>query len=305
MIGLPAWLRQDIPDQETFKMLRLFSEFGLHTVCQEARCPNMAGCFKNKEAAFMILGDNCTRNCQFCAVQKSALRGMPVDSEEPGRISRVVKILGLSYVVITSVTRDDLSDGGAAQFAKTIESIYAANKDTKIEVLIPDFKGRIDGIKCILDAGPFIVAHNIETVRRLYPELRPLADYQLSLGILSKIKELAYKTNTKSSIMLGLGETKEEVIDTMRDLKMQACDILTLGQYLAPSVNHYSVREFISIEQFREYKQVAIDMGFKAVSSGPKVRSSYQAEELSKECFDYAQHPERAKRVEGPSLCTI
>lgn len=191
--------------------------------------------------------------------------------------------MGLDYVIITSVSRDDLLDGGATQFAKTIESIHALNKDIQIEALIPDFQAKLLSLECLLNAGPFVVAHNIETVRRLYPELRPQASYQLSLDVLSKIKELNPRINTKSSIMLGLGESAEEVLATMEELRSHGCDILTLGQYLAPSPGHYPVKEFVSIEQFQAYQKTGLAMGFKAVLSGPKVRSSYQAEELAKE----------------------
>ncbi|MCX5703827.1 MAG: lipoyl synthase [Candidatus Omnitrophica bacterium] len=299
MMRLPAWFRQDIPDESTFKIARLFSEFRLHTVCQKARCPNTSRCFKDKKFTFMILGPTCSRNCGFCGVDKSKAASFSVDNDEPDRIARVAQILGLSYAVITSVTRDDLPDGGASRFAETIESIHALDKDIEIEVLIPDFQGKISSLERVLKAGPAVVAHNIETVRRLYPELRPWAGYQLSLNILSKIKELSSHIYTKSSIILGLGEAKEEVIATMEDLREHSCDILTLGQYLAPSVKHYPVKEFISIEQFQEYQDRGISMGFKAVLSGPKVRSSYQAQEIYKECFDCAQHPERAKPLCG------
>ncbi len=283
MNRLPSWFRQDIPDNKTLNLMRLFSEFAVHTVCREARCPNITYCFRNKKVTFMILGDTCTRNCKFCnvgTVLKTGQKCPPeVDLDEPHRISELVKLLGLNYVVITSVTRDDLEDGGAAQFARTIELIHGI----KVEVLIPDFCGKILNLECVLGTEPFVVAHNIETVRRLYSNLRPAADYELSLNVLSKIKELKPGIITKSSIMLGLGETEQEVIRTMQDLKNAKCDILTLGQYLAPSVNHYPVKEFISIEQFRKYQDTATAIGFKSVLSGPLVRSSYRAEEASKE----------------------
>lgn len=281
--SLPAWFRQDIPDATTFKMAHLVSEFGLHTVCQETKCPNITHCFKNNKVTFMILGFTCSRNCNFCGVDKTGALSLNIDKKEPYRIAQVVKILGLSYAVITSVTRDDLPDGGAAQFAKTIELIHTVNEDIKVEVLIPDFQGKLSSLECVLNAGPTVVAHNLETVTRLYPALRPKASYQLSLNILSKIKELSSHIYTKSSIMLGFGETREEVITAMEDLREQGCDILTLGQYLAPSVKHYPVEEFISIEQFQEYHQIGISMGFKVVLSGPKVRSSYQAQETYQE----------------------
>jgi len=280
---LPSWFRQDIPDGEVMNFRRLLSGFNVHTVCREAKCPNITGCFKNKQATFMILGDACTRNCKFCGVSKSEGAGLIVDKDEPLRISRVVEALGLKYAVITSVSRDDLPDGGAGMFAKTIELIHGINKDIKIEVLIPDFCGKITSLRRLLGARPEVVAHNIETVRRLYSGLRPLADYRLSLSVLSKIKELNPAVITKSSIMLGLGEREPEVLEVMKDLRKHGCDILTLGQYLAPSSGHYPVREFISIEQFGKYRDIGLGCGFKSVLSGPLVRSSYKAEEVFRE----------------------
>ncbi len=288
---LPPWFKQEIPDAKTLKMAHLCCEFGIHTVCQEAKCPNITCCFKNKSVTFMILGNICTRNCRFCNVKKSekssgTVLGLRLSSEPSlfnFRISQVVKMLGLNYVVITSVTRDDLADGGAYIFAQTIESVLRINKDVKVEVLIPDFQGKISSLECVLNANPSVVAHNMETVRRLYGDLRPMADYQLSLEVLRKIKELRPKMMTKSSIMLGLGETEPEVIGVMEDLRLSRCDCLTLGQYLAPSPGHYPVKEFISIGQFQKYRAIGINLGFKAVLSGPLVRSSYRAEEVYNE----------------------
>lgn len=280
---LPPWFKQDIPDDKALSLMRLFSASGVNTVCRFAKCPNISGCFGNNEFTFMILGNACTRNCRFCNVNKAGSAGGIVDAGEPRRISGLVKSLGLSYVVITSVTRDDLSDGGASVFAKTIELIHGVDKNIKVEVLIPDFQAKALSLKCVLDAFPFVVGHNIETVKRLYTDLRPQADYRRSLWVLKKIKELSPRTITKSSLMLGLGETKEEVIEAMRDLKSSECDCLTLGQYLAPSERHYPVKEFVAIEQFREYQDVAADIGFRAVMSGPKVRSSYDAQKMQKE----------------------
>ena len=277
MIKLPTWFRQEIPNETTQELTQLLTKSCVHTVCQQARCPNINHCFKNKRFTFMILGDTCTRNCRFCAVTKSANKNLALDEDEPYRISQLVKRLDLDYVVITSVTRDDLVDGGAAIFAKTIELIHKINEDIKVEVLIPDFRGKIQSIESVLNAAPFVVAHNIETVKRLYPDLRPQADYELSLGILRKIKELKPRILTKSSLMLGLGETEKEVIAAMRDLRSNRCDILTLGQYLVPSPEHYPIKEFISIEQFKEYKDIGMALGFKFVLSGPLVRSSYHA----------------------------
>ena len=293
MTKLPTWFRQELPNETTQELTQLLTKSCVHTVCQQARCPNINHCFKNKRFTFMILGDTCTRNCRFCAVTKSANKNLALDEDEPYRISQLVKRLDLDYVVITSVTRDDLVDGGAAIFAKTIELIQKIDKDinpvrnteysetenkisngVKVEVLIPDFRGKIQSIESVLNAGPFVVAHNIETVKRLYPDLRPQADYELSWGILGKIKELKPRILTKSSLMLGLGETEKEVIAAMRDLRSNRCDILTLGQYLVPSPEHYPIKEFISIEQFKEYKDIGMALGFKFVLSGPLVRSS-------------------------------
>lgn len=321
---LPDWFKQEIPGERTLKISRLISEFRLNSVCREAKCPNISDCFKDNQATFMILGNTCTRNCRFCnlgtvlnskqkcpqegdssaSAREPSLQGL--DEDEPSRISQLVKLLGLEFVVITSVTRDDLPDGGASMFVKAIELIRQNNKDinpvrnitntercskisngVKIEVLIPDFQGELGSLRRVTSAGPDVIAHNIETVERLYGELRPMADYQRSLDIISKIKKLKPEVITKSSLMLGIGETHSEVIKAIEDLKGHQCDCLTLGQYLAPTVEHYPLKEFVTIEQFREYGEIALRLGFKAVLSGPKVRSSYKAEELYRE-FSYA-----------------
>ncbi len=296
---LPVWFKQDIPDAAVRGRMQMFSEFKVNTVCCQAKCPNLSSCFKNLKFTFMILGNICTRNCRFCGVKKSgtvlktiekcpqngdtsALSREPslyIDLDEPYRISQMVKILNLKFVLITSVTRDDLADGGAAQFVKTIELIHSIDKNIKIEVLIPDFSGNVASLKSVIDAKPSILAHNIETVKRLYKALRPKASYQASLDILNKAKEINSSLITKSSLILGMGETEVEVIYTMEDLRHNQCDILTLGQYLAPTERHYPVKEFISIEQFKSYRRIGLGLGFKAVLSGPKVRSSYEAEE--------------------------
>lgn len=280
--SLPAWFKQPIPDEKTLKTADCLRNFQVHTVCQEARCPNLGVCFRDKKFTFMILGDTCTRSCRFCSVKKGRNNKLPLDRDEPYRLARVAEALNLNYVVITSVARDDFPDGGSAAFAEVIKLLRARIKDIQIEVLIPDFKGSISGLKCVLEAEPLVVAHNLETVKRLYPDLRPQADYGLSLGILRKTKELAGHITTKSSLMLGLGETEKEVIAVMQDLRYNLCDILTLGQYLAPSPEHYPVKEFIKPEQFQAYRDIGLALGFKAVFSGPLVRSSYQAEELFK-----------------------
>ena len=229
----------------------------------------------------MILGKSCTRNCNFCNVEKSLNLKLEVDLDEPKRIARAVKVLELKYVVVTSVTRDDLEDGGASQFVKVIESIRSVNKAIKVEVLIPDFQGNAEALKKVVQAGPFVLAHNLETVERLYSTIRPQANYRRSLRLLKKAKELAGGLITKSSLMLGLGEREEEVVAALKDLRAYGCDVVTLGQYLAPSLKHYPVKEFILPEQFRKYSAIGLDLGFKRVLSGPKVRSSYHAEELS------------------------
>lgn len=284
MIRLPSWFRQEIPGDAALCRMRRLSGFKINTVCKEAKCPNLSYCFKNGELTFMILGDTCTRNCRFCGVKKAVgVKRLSVDSDEPKRIALAVKELGINYAVITSVTRDDLEDGGAGQFAEAIKLIREVSPGIKVEALIPDFQGKASSLNQVLNARPTVVAHNIETVSRLYPELRPEADYRVSLNLLSKIKELSAGTNTKSSLILGLGETEPEVIATMEDLRYNGCDILTLGQYLAPSVRHFPVKEFISIGQFMEYKRIGVNLGFKAVLSGPLVRSSYRAEEVYKE----------------------
>ena len=277
---LPAWFKQDIPDATVRGRMQLLSEFKVNTVCCEARCPNLSFCFKNLKFTFMILGNICTRNCRFCGVAQSEKKTLSLDENEPYRISQIAKILNLKFVLITSVTRDDLTDGGAAQFVKTIELIHSIDKNIKIEVLIPDFSGNIASLKTVIDARPSILAHNIETVNRLYKTLRPKANYQTSLDMLKKSKEINPLLITKSSLILGLEESEEEIIYTMEDLRYNQCDILTLGQYLAPSQRHYPVKEFISIEQFQRYRHIGLKLGFKAVLSGPKVRSSYHAEEV-------------------------
>lgn len=263
---------------------RLLSQLGVTTVCQYAQCPNIARCFFEGQATFMILGSTCTRHCRFCAVHKSGTRQLGVDEGEPLRIREAVRLLNLSYVVITSVARDDLPDAGATSFARTIEAVRSLNQDIKVEVLIPDFQGRASSLKCVLEACPDVLAHNLETVERLYEDVRPEADYRLSLGLLRQAKEDYAGVLTKSSLMLGLGETREELIAAMEDLVKSGCDIITLGQYLAPSKNHYPIQELISTEQFKEYEEMAYGFGFKSVMSGPLVRSSYRAQEVFEGC---------------------
>ncbi len=268
----PEWLKVRLPSGDGyFSMVRMLKENGLHTVCQEAHCPNIAECFGRKTATFMILGDTCTRNCAYCDVKHG--RPDAPDTEEPSRIARAVKELGLRYVVITSVARDDLEDGGASMFARTIEGIRELNPDCKTEVLIPDFQGDEKALQKVLDARPDMLNHNIEVVRRLFPMMRAHGDYDRSLGVLEKAKECSV---TKSGFMVGLGETKQEIIDTMEDL-CSVTDILTIGQYLRPSEEHARVFRYYTPGEFEELKQAGLDMGFRHVESGPLVRSSYHA----------------------------
>lgn len=283
MNRLPPWFRQDIPGREAFKILDTLASFKINTVCQQAKCPNLGYCFKNGKFTFIILGDTCTRSCSFCNVDKTGRDSLFFDPDEARRISCIVKKFRLGYVIITSVTRDDLSDGGAGQFAKTIEAIRNVGGGIKIEVLIPDFSGKITSLEKIISARPSVLAHNIETVKRLYKTVRPQADYALSLEVLNTAKKINPALPTKSSLMLGMGEEDDEVIEAMRDLRDNRCDILTLGQYLAPSDKHYPVKRFITQEKFDKYAQVGGILGFKAVSSGPLVRSSYQAEKIYRE----------------------
>lgn len=277
---LPVWFKQSIPAKESIDTLRKLSEQNINTVCVSAKCPNLGSCFNNNELTFMILGDICTRDCLFCAVKKLKTEDLGVDEGEAKRVAFMVKEFGLEYVVITSVTRDDLEDGGARQFVKVIEAIRNISHHTKIEVLIPDFQGNFLSLQKVAGACPNVIAHNIETVRRVSAFIRPLADYERSLRVLDMAKKTGLTIVTKSSFMLGLGETKEEVVGALKDLRTVDCDVVTMGQYLAPSLNHYPVQEFISIEQFSEYMDIAYALGFKVVLSGPLVRSSYQAQRL-------------------------
>ncbi|MFA5356018.1 MAG: lipoyl synthase [Candidatus Omnitrophota bacterium] len=280
---LPSWFKQEIPDAAVRGRIQMFSEFNVNTVCSLAKCPNLSACFKDLKFTFMILGDTCTRGCRFCGINKKEKEPLPLDENEPDRLSQIARVLKLKFIVITSVTRDDLVDGGAAQFVRSIKLLHGISKDIKIEALVPDFSGSGAAIKAVVEAGPSIFAHNIETVKRLYGRLRPGADYDRSLGVLSKAREVSPSLVTKSSLILGMGETEDEVIYAMQDLRQSGCDILTLGQYLAPSEKHFPVEEFIGIEQFENYRRTGKQLGFKAVLSGPKVRSSYKAEEVFNE----------------------
>lgn len=272
----PEWIKIKSQDKEKIdEVTALLRRLSLHTVCEEAACPNLMECFCNKTATFMILGKNCTRNCTFCNVEKNIPQC--VDEQEPYNIAKAVKELGLKHVVITSVTRDDLPDGGADQFYKVIKHIKAESTNVVIEVLIPDFQGNEDSIAHVVEANPEIINHNIETVPSLYPEVRPQAIYERSLRVLRKVKEISHHIYTKSGIMLGLGEKKEEVEAVLRDLRSICCDFVTLGQYLAPSKKHHPVVEYIHPDVFKDYEELCYSLGFKHVASGPLVRSSYHA----------------------------
>jgi lipoyl synthase len=271
----PDWLKVKIPTGETFHHLKqLMRSKSLHTVCEEARCPNMAECWNAGTATFMILGDTCTRSCGFCAVKTG--RPTILDTEEPFHVAEAVRDMGVKHAVITSVNRDELKDGGSTIFAETIREVRRQNPGTTIEVLIPDFKGKDESLDRILDAKPDILNHNTETVPSLYRTVRPQAKYEWSLKVLRRAKEAGF--NTKTGIMLGLGEPREELLKVMRDLSELKVDILTLGQYLQPSKDHLPVHRYVHPDEFRELHDIGIDMGFRIVEAGPLVRSSYHAE---------------------------
>lgn len=274
----PDWLKIKFAGAAQINNVKeMLQRLKLHTVCEEANCPNLMECFGKKTATFMILGRQCTRNCTFCNVTKAP--PTPVDPEEPRHVALAVKELGLKHVVVTSVTRDDLTDGGAGHFADVIREIKKEAGSASIEVLIPDFQGDRDALSKVVMARPNVINHNIETITRLYPEVRPMADYRRSLELLARIKEMVPNIYSKSGFMVGLGETREEVIQLLTDLHQSGCDIVTIGQYLAPSKMHHPVIEYVTPAVFAEYKQLADEMGFKYVASSPLVRSSYHAGE--------------------------
>lgn len=278
-MGLPDFLVKKTPKQENIRRIRsLLDDATLHTVCEEARCPNIGECFSQNTLTFMLLGDICTRNCRFCGVNQGD--PLPVDPEEPERITSAVNKLNLNYVVITSVTRDDLADGGAQSFVNLIIRLKNSNPRQQIEVLIPDFKGNLDSLKKILAAQPLVLNHNLETIQRLYPFIRPQADYQRSLNILRQSKEINSTVYTKSGFMVGLGETREEIFALLEDLKAANCDMVTIGQYLAPSKDHLQPQRYVDPEEFEAYEKAGKALGFMEVFSGPFVRSSYRAAEI-------------------------
>ncbi|WP_022668639.1 lipoyl synthase [Desulfospira joergensenii] len=275
----PRWLKKSLPKGGDYqRVTRLLSEAGLHTVCQEASCPNMFECFSKNTSTFMILGSQCTRNCRFCNV--GSRPPQPVDPEEPQKLARAVLDLKLNYVVITSVTRDDLPDGGASHFARVIGAVKEAGPDIQVEVLIPDFQGDTEALKTVIKAKPDVINHNIETVADLYDRVRPQALYRRSLDLLRKVKDIAPDMPAKSGIMVGLGETRDQLVRTFTDLHDHGCDLLTIGQYLQPSKAHLNVEKFYSPEEFAELEKTAREIGFSQVAAGPFVRSSYKAKEL-------------------------
>jgi lipoyl synthase len=277
---LPEWLRIRLPSTDRFAHTRaLLQELKLHTVCQSALCPNHWECWSKGTATFMIGGEHCTRACGFCAV--STARPLALEADEPARVAEAIRRMQLRHVVITAVARDDLADGGANHFRETIEQVRALNPGIVIEVLTPDFKGRDESIEAVLSARPHIFNHNLETVRRLTPAVRSRATYDRSLGVLAKIKDRAGDSvYTKSGLMLGLGETETELMTALSDLRRAGCDILTLGQYLQPTLKHLPVVQYVHPEIFAQYGRRAREIGFVHVASGPMVRSSYHADEF-------------------------
>ncbi len=274
--GKPKWLRVKLPTGKKYTELRgLVDKYNLHTICASGSCPNMGECWGEGTATFMILGNICTRSCGFCGVRTG--RPETVDWEEPEKVARSIKIMSIKHAVITSVDRDDLRDGGSIMWAETIQAIRRMNPTTTLEALIPDFQGKKVNIDRIIAVNPEVVSHNMETVPRLTREVRIQAKYEQSLGVLQYLKEQGIN-RTKSGIMLGLGETEDEVIQVLKDLREVNLDIVTIGQYLQPSKKHLPVKEFISPEQFKKYETIGLEMGFRHVESGPLVRSSYKAQ---------------------------
>lgn len=272
----PLYLRVRAVQGPNYRYVKnILRDLSLHTVCEEAGCPNIYECFESKTATFLILGDICTRNCGFCLVDGG--KPLPPDPDEPLNVAKAVAGMGLRYVVITSVTRDDLKDGGAYIFSETIKQIKANASGCKVEVLIPDFSGNWDALRLVTDASPDVLNHNIETVPRLYPQVRPTANYSRSLALLKIAKEIGYRGQTKSGIMVGLGEERGELIEAMLDLRRHDCDIITIGQYLAPSKKHLPIVRYYEPEEFEELRKIGYEMGFTHVESGPLVRSSYHA----------------------------
>jgi len=278
-LKLPAWIKAQAPSAAEVQQLKaILRDAKLHTVCEEASCPNLGECFKHGTATFMILGDLCTRRCPFCDVGHG--KPLPPDADEPRHLAETLAAMRLQYVVITSVDRDDLKDGGAQHFVDCMRAARVASPATRIEILVPDFRGRLEvAIDILAESPPDVMNHNLETVPRLYKACRPGADYAHSLRLLQTFKMRCPGVPTKSGIMLGLGESDEEVLQVLRDLRAHDVDMLTIGQYLQPSAHHQPVERFVPPEQFTEFERIAREMGFKNVASGPMVRSSYHADQ--------------------------
>ncbi|MFW6195222.1 MAG: lipoyl synthase [Chloroflexota bacterium] len=275
---LPEWFKVRMPGGENYTDLkRRMRSAQLHTVCEEAACPNIGDCWNRRTATFMILGDTCTRACSYCNVKTG--RPETTDWGEPARLAQTVQQMGLRYTVITSVDRDDLEDGGSTIFAMTIRAVHNLNPDCKVEVLIPDFKGDRESLQRVMDAGPEVLNHNIETVRRVFRKVRPLGNYDTSMQLIQRAKGMRPEGVTKSGFMVGLGETMDEIRQTMEDLREHDCDLLTIGQYLRPSKKHHPVIKFYHPDEFEKMREVGEEMGFRHVASGPLVRSSYHADE--------------------------
>ncbi len=277
--GKPSWLRRKLPSGPEYEKIRsMIGKGQLHTVCQEANCPNQFECFSARTATFLIMGATCTRNCRFCNIEGG--RPGPLDPDEHRRVAEAAAGMNLRYVVVTSVTRDDLADGGAGHFADTIHALRDTIPDVQVEVLIPDFQGDPSALETVLAARPDVLNHNMETVRRLYPEVRPQADYHQSLELLGRVIKVAPAIPAKSGIMLGLGEVEEEVRQVISDIHHTGCRMLTIGQYLQPTLQHLPVVDFIPPEEFERWRKFTLEMGFEKVASGPFVRSSYHAGEM-------------------------
>lgn len=275
----PDWLKVKIGGGADFvKMKSLLRRVKLHTICEEAKCPNIAECFNCGTAVFLILGDTCTRNCRYCNVKHG--KPLSLNLNESREVAESVKELGLKYVVITSVTRDDLDDGGADVFYNCVKEIKKLNNDCKVEVLVPDFKGSKEALNKVVDSKPDVINHNIEVVEELFFDIRPEGDYKLSLQVLKNIKKIDANMKSKSGFMIGLGETNDQIVKTMRDLKNADVDFLTIGQYLQPTRDHAEIKKYYTPDEFQEFKQLALSLGFHHVESGPLVRSSYHAEKV-------------------------
>jgi len=291
----PPWLKKRLVANDVLGLtLKTLSEGRVHTVCGSSLCPNLNECFSNGQATFLLLGNICTRGCAFCSVEKRRIP-RPVNADEPSEVLAAVKKMNIRYAVLTSVTRDDFEDGGAGRFADTIRLIRNYSEEIKIEALVPDFRGDRKAVETVLDAGPDVFAHNIETVERLYPAVRPGANYRRSLSLLRSAKDMDPGQLTKSSIMTGLGEDDDDLGLAMEDLRSAGCDILTIGQYLKPGKDNIDVVRYVTPREFESYKKKALELGFRYVASGPFVRSSYKAEKAYFECHKTQSHKSQVK----------